>query len=530
MNMMNSEQLRQLLMDSSKSPQDKVRGVRDSALQAKQQFNTSPPPPPEIEQMMQDIQAMRGQAAPTPMPPQPQGQSGPVPGSTLSVLDRIRDVRSRAGAVGQDNIASLERIRDQISQVRNADLKRRTQATQQKDEQLNKARLGQSLSKAGAMASTTASHYLLGRGGPEAFVGDETVNDIRERYRQQLEDADRQFKGDVQQIEMDRRIDEARQGQAMGQLERELEDITMSEGMDPTSQSSVQARAIVQAMFPELSQQISGLDQMSMDDIQRYIPDMRDVFKAASKVRIARAQSEAKKAEAQAKVKIEGMKNANQQLKDIAELGDKFTTRKDVQKHMEAASAARAAKQMLESGNDVGDWAAIIKIARASGEVGPLTDTDKAPFQHRQGLTGRIEDFISKHKDGQLTPEFRAQLLNLVDGFIKAADEEMAAAGMEYSQRHAPGYNLEPEDFAAKAILPGFGGAPTSDPGQPQAQGQSQQPAGQPVAQQPQESVIRVRMPDGEVYSIKEGDPNIDAFLRATTGEGGVVIRDTINR
>lgn len=74
---------------------------------------------------------------------------------------------------------------------------------------------------------------------------------------------------------------------------------------------------------------------------------------------------------------------------------------------------------MLEQGlinndNAIIQGAAPTVLAKAMGEVGALTEADKAPYQGSLAIASRISQFFETNKSGKLTPENRKQLLGLV--------------------------------------------------------------------------------------------------------------------
>lgn len=74
---------------------------------------------------------------------------------------------------------------------------------------------------------------------------------------------------------------------------------------------------------------------------------------------------------------------------------------------------------MLEQGlinndNAIIQGAAPTVLAKAMGEVGALTEADKAPYQGSLAIASRISQFFETNKTGKLTPENRKQLLGLV--------------------------------------------------------------------------------------------------------------------
>jgi len=86
-------------------------------------------------------------------------------------------------------------------------------------------------------------------------------------------------------------------------------------------------------------------------------------------------------------------------------------------------ASAEAAQFVLKMGNPIGDEAVKTFLARASGEVGTLTDTDAARFGGSKSIVSRIGAITQQYIDGKLTDENRKYLMELTDAYKKSADD-----------------------------------------------------------------------------------------------------------
>lgn len=98
-----------------------------------------------------------------------------------------------------------------------------------------------------------------------------------------------------------------------------------------------------------------------------------------------------------------------------------FNSDKVVQKSQDRLASAEAAQYVLQSGNPIGDEAVKTFLARASGEVGTLTDQDAARFGGSKALTSRLKAVAEQYNTGMLTDENRNYLMQLTETFKKSA-------------------------------------------------------------------------------------------------------------
>ena len=69
---------------------------------------------------------------------------------------------------------------------------------------------------------------------------------------------------------------------------------------------------------------------------------------------------------------------------------------------------------LIQNDNAIIQGSAPTVLAKAMGEVGALTEADKAPYQGSLAVASRISQFFETNKSGKLTPENRKLLLGLV--------------------------------------------------------------------------------------------------------------------
>lgn len=98
-----------------------------------------------------------------------------------------------------------------------------------------------------------------------------------------------------------------------------------------------------------------------------------------------------------------------------------FNSDNVVKKANERISGSQMAKQLVMSDNPIGHKSVATFLARASGEVGALTEADKAPFGGDQSLKAKLAQTLENYKSGKLTPENQQLIIQLSDTFERQA-------------------------------------------------------------------------------------------------------------
>ena len=98
-------------------------------------------------------------------------------------------------------------------------------------------------------------------------------------------------------------------------------------------------------------------------------------------------------------------------------LVNKAQSDKVVSKSNESISAGENVLQLANSNNPLADNSIPTFLARASGEVGALSESDKKPFGGEQSLQGRIQQTLQMTSEGRLTPENRKFVIQLAETF-----------------------------------------------------------------------------------------------------------------
>lgn len=148
--------------------------------------------------------------------------------------------------------------------------------------------------------------------------------------------------------------------------------------------------------------------------------------------------------------KIAAMKSTttlnDKQSKALDNAGKAFRGTSGAQKYLQMAENAKNIKEILASENPVGDQAVVNFLVKASGDVGALTESDKAPFKSSQAITERLAQIKEQYVTGKLTPENRKYLNDLADTFEKAANRSTSTMAKRISQTTAKIHGLNDND------------------------------------------------------------------------------------
>lgn len=146
--------------------------------------------------------------------------------------------------------------------------------------------------------------------------------------------------------------------------------------------------------------------------------------------------------------------------KDKERVLEKFITDPGVRKIDASIDAANTIRGLVDSNNPIAASAVPTFMARASGEVGNLSEADKRPFGGSQALMSRLEAAITQKANGRLTKENAMFIKTLADTMEKRATANKDRRARELSlQYSAANDNLDPNDLY-DALRPTMGGKP----------------------------------------------------------------------
>jgi hypothetical protein len=108
----------------------------------------------------------------------------------------------------------------------------------------------------------------------------------------------------------------------------------------------------------------------------------------------------------------------------VVKLQESFNKDKQVTKAEERIQAAETLRSMVD-GNPITQEAAKTFAARASGEVGALSDQDRAAYGGTKAILSRINQIATQAVDGELTKENKKFMKELADKFEQAGRRDL---------------------------------------------------------------------------------------------------------
>jgi hypothetical protein len=137
----------------------------------------------------------------------------------------------------------------------------------------------------------------------------------------------------------------------------------------------------------------------------------------------------------------------------IKNLQDSFNKDKQVVKAEERLSSARTMRDFLSENNPIGAEAAKRFAARASGEVGTLTDQDVSVFGGSRAVLDRLQQAAQELATGTLTENNRKFMSQLANTFEKAGQRDLETRLNIYAKQGTKRTKMS-EDEVKETIRP----------------------------------------------------------------------------
>lgn len=110
-----------------------------------------------------------------------------------------------------------------------------------------------------------------------------------------------------------------------------------------------------------------------------------------------------------------------------SEIVSRFNSDASIKKSQQSLDSAGDIKDLALSGNPIAAGAIPTYAARMSGEVGNLSEADKAPFGGSRAIMQRIDAAMNEWSTGQLSDSNKEFIVGLTDIIEKRANEKMDA-------------------------------------------------------------------------------------------------------
>lgn len=118
-----------------------------------------------------------------------------------------------------------------------------------------------------------------------------------------------------------------------------------------------------------------------------------------------------------------------------------------VRKQQGAIDGASTVRELVLSGNPIGAGAIPTYMARASGEVGNLSEADKAPFGGTRAILGRMQAAFEQMATGQLSQTNRDFLLEMADMMEKNANANLDRRAHDLSKQYAKAFKMNDREI-----------------------------------------------------------------------------------
>jgi hypothetical protein len=174
-------------------------------------------------------------------------------------------------------------------------------------------------------------------------------------------------------------------------------------------------------------------------------------------------------------------------------------------KSLEALDSASTMREMLLSNNPVADSAVPTFAARATGEVGNLTDEERKPYGGSQAIHRRLAALAKKASTGKLTDADRKDLMNLSTLFETAAQRNIRRHQEKVGKQLASNLGVSEDEVFTK-LIPDY-----QPPGEQPVQKSMASPSrpGSPSGLVP----VKVKDKSGQVIEVMK-DPATGKYYR----------------
>lgn len=139
---------------------------------------------------------------------------------------------------------------------------------------------------------------------------------------------------------------------------------------------------------------------------------------------------------------------------------DRFNADVSVKKAQQSIDAANTIRGLVDSNNPIAAAAVPTFMARASGEVGNLSEEDKRPFGGSRAILSRMAQAANQAMNGRLTQENAQFITELASIMEKRAAQNINNLGRTRAKQYAKASDFLSAEELFGALLPGSEYAP----------------------------------------------------------------------
>lgn len=145
---------------------------------------------------------------------------------------------------------------------------------------------------------------------------------------------------------------------------------------------------------------------------------------------------------------------------------DNFAKNSSVVKAKQSKDGAEFMNTLLDAKNPIAEAAIPTFMARASGEVGALSEADKAPFGGSRAILSRLQAIATQAATGRMTEENRQYIQQLTGAMNQAANRIIAREARSRAGQYAQAYEISPESVYSMLMAEYSPEGPISAPAQ----------------------------------------------------------------
>lgn len=248
-----------------------------------------------------------------------------------------------------------------------------------------------------------------------------------------------------------RKAELQRQGQQLARLESLAGQQPGSfTGLDPSMASTIANKFITDRSQNYTPEQLNALASGETGNISKVFTGgvPREAMALSSTMTSRKEAAQDRELRMQALAEEREKNRVEKRSKEKTDIVAKFNTDPGVRKIQSSVDASSNVRELVLSGNPIAASAIPTYMARASGEVGNLSEADKRPFGGSQAILQRMQAAFQQMATGRLTPDNSKFLLDLSDAMENSAIRNLDRRAKDLSDQYGQASDfLKPDDI-----------------------------------------------------------------------------------
>lgn len=199
-------------------------------------------------------------------------------------------------------------------------------------------------------------------------------------------------------------------------------------------------------------EQLEAINSGNVEDLSRAFP--QGIPRSAVALANTRDRQEDLGAE-------RGYRRKERRSAELSTIVTKFNSDLSVKRAQQSIDGANTIRGLLDSNNPIAAAAVPTFMARASGEVGALTEADKAPFGGSRAIIARLKQAAVEAASGKLTEENALFVNELVGTMEKRANENIRNLAVKRSKQYAKASTFLDENDILSSLIPDYDSSKT---------------------------------------------------------------------